>query len=134
MEFLMMYLPKNFLKQGGVVSRNLKFGLQMAIPQWFFQESYAKTVMGDEYDKRYVSVQPHTSQVIQPLCSAYNTIDDWLVSEPQLIDLSFLCIEGDCTPHTNNWSTKEMARVSNHKQSQKSITFKLISMEDLCQK
>ena len=40
-----MNLPKNFLTQGRVVSGGLKFSLQMAIPKWFFEESYAKAVM-----------------------------------------------------------------------------------------
>ena len=131
MEFLVMNLPKNFLKQGRVVSRGFKFSLQMAIPKWFFEESYAKRVLGDEYDERHASVQTSSSHAIQLICRKYNTLDYWLMSEPQLIDLPFPCIEGDYTPHWGNWSTKGMARVSNHKQLQKSITFKLISVEDL---
>ena len=46
MEFLVINFPKNFLKQGRVVSRGLKFSLQIAIPKWFFEESCANTVMG----------------------------------------------------------------------------------------
>ena len=70
--------------------------------------------MGDEYDEGYASVQACSSQVIQPICREYNTPDNWLVGEPQLIDLPFPYIEGDYTPHWANWSTKGMARVSNH--------------------
>ena len=63
----------------------------------------------------------------------YNNLDDWLVGEPQLIDLPFPCIEGDYTSNWGNWSTKGI-RVSNHKQFQNSITFKLISVDDLLER
>ena len=56
------------------------------------------------------------------------------MGEPQLIDIPFPCIEGDYTLHWVNWSTKGIASVSNHKQFQKSITFKLISVEDLLER
>ena len=74
MEFLVMNLPKNFLKQDRVVSRNLKLSLQMAISKWFFEESFAKTVIGDEYDERHDSFQACSSKVIQPICREYHTL------------------------------------------------------------
>ena len=85
MEFLVMNLPKNFLKQGRVVSGGLEFSLQMAFPKWFFEESYAKTVMGDEYGKRHASVQAHSSQVIQPIAGSTTPLTSgWWVSPNSL--------------------------------------------------
>jgi hypothetical protein len=35
----------------------MQFSFGMAMPKWFYIESYLEKLLGDEYDPRYASVQ-----------------------------------------------------------------------------
>ena len=86
--------------------------------------------MGQEYEVRHACVQAHSKQVIQPICQKFQSLDDFHLGKPQVLNLPFQCIEGDCTPCWGSWSTKGMERVDGHKQYQKCVTIRIISVSD----
>lgn len=129
-DFLCANLPKNFVKMAKVLKGGYQLAFLMAVPKWFFEESYSKRQMGDEYDPRHARVQARSRQVIQPVRRDYNLLEIFHSGELQVINLPFQCIEGDYSPRWGSWTTKGMERVDRHKQFQKCITLKLVSVTD----
>jgi hypothetical protein len=86
--------------------------------------------MGQEYDVRHARVQARSKQVIQPIRREFQSLDDFHLGKPQVLDLPFQCIEGDYTSHWGSWSTKGMERVDGHKQYQKCISMRIVSVTD----
>ena len=112
----------------------MQFSFGMAVPKWFYEESYSERQMGDEYDPSHARVQARSRQVIQPVRREYNSLESWILGDCQIVNLPFQCVEGDYWPHWGNWATKGMQRVDGHKQYQKCVTFRLVSVEDLLER
>ena len=112
----------------------MQFSFGMAVPKWFYEESYSERQMGDEYDPRHARVQAQSRQVIQPVRREHNSLESWILGDCQIVNLPFQCVEGDYWPHWGNWATKGMQRVDGHKQYQKCVTFRLVSVEDLLER
>jgi hypothetical protein len=68
-------LPKGYIKQAKVLKGGYQFSLRVAVPKWFFEDSYFKKQRGYEDDRRHLGVQAHCRQVIQPVCQGYNALE-----------------------------------------------------------
>ena len=133
-DFFTVNLPQQYIKQAKVLRGGMQFSFGMAVPKWFYEESYSERQMGDEYDPRHARVQARSRQVIQPVRREYNSLESWILGDCQIVNLPFQCVEGDYRPHWGNWATKGMQRVNGHKQYQKCVTFRLVSVEDLLER
>ena len=133
-DFFTVNLPQQYTKQAKVLKGGKQFSFGMAVPKWFYEESYSERQMGDEYDPRHARVQARSRQVIQPVRREYNSLESWILGDCQIVNLPFQCVEGDYRPHWGNWATKGMQRVNGHKQYQKCVTFRLVSIEDLLER
>ena len=103
----------------------------MTVPKWFFEQSYSERQMGNEYNKRHARVQARSRQVIQPVRRKYNSLESWILGNPQVINLPFQCVKGDYCHHWVNWATKGMQRVYGHKQFQKCVTFRFVGAVEM---
>ena len=110
-DFLCANLPKSYMKMARVLKGGYQLSFLMAVPKWFYEEFYSQKQMGQEYDVRHARVQASSKQVIQPICREIQSLDDFHLGEPQVLNLPFQCIEGDYTPRWGSWSTKGMERV-----------------------
>ncbi len=129
-DFLCANLPKSYVKMARVLKGGFQLAFLMAVPKWFYEEFYSQKQMGHEYDLRHAGVQARSRQVIQPIRQEFQSLDDYHVGEPQVLNLPFWCIEGDYAPRWGSWSTKGMERVDGHKQYQKCISIRIISVMD----
>ncbi len=84
--------------------------------------------MGQEYDVRHACVQACSKQVIQPIRREFQSLDDFHLGKPQVLNLPFQCIEGDYTPDWGSWFTKGMERVDGHRQYQKCSSIRIVSV------
>ena len=66
-----------------------------SVPKCFSEEIYSKRQIGTKFDVRHV---------IQPVCCEYQSLEEFLLVEPQVLNLPF-CVEVDYTPHWRSWST-----------------------------
>jgi len=108
-------LPKGYIKQAKVLKGGYQFSLRVAVPKWFFEDSYFKKQRGYEDDRRHLGVQAHCRQVIQPVCQGFNALETWILGNLQVINPPFQCVEGDYCPHQGNWATTGMQRVDGDK-------------------
>ena len=129
-DFLCANLPKSYVKMAKVLRGGFQLAFLMAVPKWFYDEFYSKKQMGQEYDERHARVQARSRQVIQPVRREFQSLDEFHLGEPQVLNLPFQCIEGDYAPRWGSWSTKGMERVDGHKQYQKCVTIRIISVSD----
>ena len=103
-DFLCANLPKSYIKMAKVLRGGFQLAFLMAVPKWFYEEFYSRKQMGQEYNKRHARVQAHSRQVIQPVCREFQSLDDFHLGEPQVLNLPFQCIEGDYAPLWGSWS------------------------------
>ena len=129
-DFLCANLPKNYVKMARVLKGGYQLSFLMAVPKWFYEEFYSQKQMGPEYDLRHACVQARSKQVIQPIRREFQSLDEFHLGEPQVLNLPFQCIEGDYSPRWGSWSTKGMDRVDGHKQYQKCISIRIVSVTD----
>lgn len=79
---------------------------------------------------RHTPFQARFRQVIQPVWWEFQSLDDFHLGKPQVLNLPFQCVEGDYATCWGSWAMKGTEKVANHKQCQKCISIRLVSVND----
>lgn len=93
-----------------VLRGSFQLAFLTAVLKWY-DAFYSKNQMCQEYDERYACVQVCSGQVIQPVRQEFQSLYEFHLVEPQVLNLPFQCIDRDYAPPWGSWSTKEMERL-----------------------
>lgn len=110
----------------GVFQLNFAIAAQKSL----CKEFYSMKQMDQEYDKRHDFVQAHSRQVIQTVCQELESLDNFHIGKPWLLNVPFWYIAGACAPCWDSSSTNGMERVEGHKQFQMWISIRILCMKE----
>lgn len=118
------------MKIANVLSIGFQLAFLVAVPKWFYTRSSTPgsiSTINTMRDMLMCRPTPGSSTIV---CQEFQSLDDFKLNKPKLLNFPFQCTEGDYDPCWGSWSTKDMEKADEHKQFQKYISNRIVSVMD----